>query len=517
MNSFLQRHVAQVLGMVKGWDRLRLRGTIRSISHAAGLSQFLSYSGRLLKDFKEYALASSRQVKEAAMEVGERAGRPAEYLGNPGVSKEEVALDIARRDGIKQGLICTLSAVEPCWSFDLWKNPANGHVELRQAYRKCLHIYQYYQHPVFGFMHVRLQTWLPFTQHVCLNGREWLGRQMDKRGLGYMRRDNCFVWLQDVAAAQRLLDAQARFDWQPALAVLGRRVCPVIPQVLKPYDVEYYWSIDESEWATDVMFRSEAELAALYPNLIRHAMESFGSRDVMRFLGQRVPLVGPSHPHDYREVVTDLKGRPEGIRVKHRLAHNSVKMYNKQGSVLRVETTLNNVRELKTPRKVKGKVVWKPMRKGVADARGRAEVSDAANERYLEAIASIDTPVTLQKLTETLSRPKSWNGQKVRGLNLLGEQDAKLLEVVGRGEFLLHGLRNRDLQAAFFPTATDDPREKRRRSGQMSRKLRMLRAHGLLQKLPHTHRYQVSPRGRQVITALIAARQADIAKLTKAA
>ena len=111
----------------------------------------------------------------------------------------------------------------------------------------------------------------------------------------------------------------------------------------------------------------------------------------------------------------------------------------------------------------------------------------------------------------------TYNHQPVRGLNLLGEQDASLLQTVGRGEYLLNGFRNRDLQAALFKQETDDPAEQRRRSGQITRKLRMLRAHGLIQKVPHTHRYQVTTKGRQVIAALHAAREADIAKLLKAA
>ena len=517
MKVFLQRHAQSVIGVLSGWDRLRFRGTLRAISHAVGLSRFLSCNGKFLKGFGEYALSSSRQVRAAAVGVAEQAGRPVHHLDNPGASKEEVARYYAGRDGIKQGLICAVTAVEPCWSFDIVKDRSSGYIELRQAYRKCLHVYHYYIHPVFGFLHVRLQTWLPFNQHICLNGREWLSRQMDNRSIRYLRRDNCFLWVSDVPQAQELLDQQVRFDWRPALDALARSTNPVLAQVLAPYQVEYYWSIEESEWATDFMFRSEARLSELYGTLIRHGMETLGSRQVMRFLGQRVPASGNSHSHDYREIVTTLKGRPEGICLKHRLGNNSVKMYNKQGSVLRVETTLNRLRELKSPRRENGKVVWKRMRKSVADARRRAQVSQAANRRYVQAMASVGVPTCLKTLTESLSRPVIWNSKRVRGLNLLGEEDAKLLEVVVRGEFLINGFRNRDLQASLFTDGTDDPAEKRRRSGRITRKLRMLRAHGLIQKIPHTHRYLVSEKGHQVITALTAARQADVAKLTKAA
>jgi hypothetical protein len=503
--------------MLKGWDRIRLRGTLRSIAHCEGLSRFLSVTKRMLKGFGKFAEESSHEVREAALAAAEREECHKEYLYNPGVNKEQLAREIARRDGITQGLICVLSAVEPCWGFQLDTDRTRGELQLRKAYRKGLHVYHYYLHPIFGFMHVRLDTWLPFDLHICINGREWLARQMEQAGIESLRKENCFLWTSDMAGAQKLLDKQVRFKWGPKLDQLAQAINPLMPSLLAPYDMQYYWSMEESEWATDFMFRSTAQLSQLYPSLIRHGMESLGSRDVMRFLGQRVPLHGNSHRRDCREIVTDIKQRQEGIRIKHRLQHNSVKMYNKQGSVLRVETTLNNMRELKSPRCEKGKIVWKQLRKGIADARQRAKLSDAANERYLDAMACVGTPTPLKTLTESLSRPATLQGRRVRGLNLLGEQDAKLLQVVGRGEFLISGFRNRDLQTALYPQPAADPAEKRRLSGKVTRQLRMLRAHRLIKKLSHTHRYIMTHKGRQLVTALMAAREADVAKLAKAA
>lgn len=517
MLSFLQQHASRVIGFLKGWDRMRLRGTLRCLAHGKGMASFFQSSGRRLEDFKQYVTWSTQRLRDSADEIAARSNRPLIYLNNPGVSKEEVARQVAKKDGIEQGLICILTAVEPCWTFRLVHNKAGQGLGIASSFGKCQHVYHYHLHPIFGLMHLRLQTWMPFNLHLCLNGREWLSRQMDSAGLKYLRKENCFTWIKDVAAAQRLLDEQVRFDWEPALAGIVREMNPAIAEVVKPYTPDYYWSIEESEWASDVMFGSEAELSLLYEALIRHGMETFGSRDVMRFLGQRVPARGNAHPRDYRQIMTDLKSRPEGIRIKHRLGKNTVKMYNKQGTVLRVETTLNNVRKLKTPRNEEGRVVWKEMRKGVVDARRRAEVSDAANERYLEALAAVGTPAPLKTLTQGLSSPATWNGQRVRGLNLFAEEDAKLLQAVGRGEFLINGFRNRDLQAVFFAAPSEDPSERRRRSGKITRKLRLLRAHGLIHKLAHTHRYVVSEKGRQLIAAIAAAANADIATLAKAA
>lgn len=516
MYSFVQQHLSSVIGWISGWDRMRLRGTLRLLANVSGMRAFLAYTGRLLKDFGQVALESSRLIRKASLEAAEAAHRPVVHLPSAWVDKEQQARQIAQVDGVKEGLICVLTAVESCMSFDIRSNKQAGKLELIAAPRKCQHLYHYFMHPVFGFMHVRLQTWLPFNQFICINGREWLRRQMDEAGIGYMKKDNCFVWIEDIEAAQTLLNDQVGFDYEKALGELGAIVNPGLGRIVDRWQGQYYWSIDESEWATDLMFRSEAELSRLYPALVRHGMHSLACPDVMRFLGQRVPAEGGVYAGCKREVVVDTKRRPEGVRIKHRVGRNSVKMYNKQGSVLRVETTLNNMRELKAPRQGKnGKIVWQRMRKGVCDIARRAQVSEASNRRYLEAMAAVSTPAPLKELTDLLARATVWNGRRVRGLNLLGD-DARLLEAIAGGELLINGFRNRDVQAALFGAATDDPQQKRRRSGQVTRKLRMLRAHGLIQKVSRTHRYVVMDKGRQVIAAIMAAREADVQKLLRA-
>jgi hypothetical protein len=516
MMSFIQRHADKIIGKISGWDRLRFRGTLRMLAHAVGLSRFLSYKGVLLKDFGRYAQDVSERTREASLEVARAAGREVLYVRDSQASKEDLARAIQQRDGIQDGLICVLTAVENCGSYQVRGNRQTHLLELRHERRKCLHLYHYYQHPEFGLMHVRLQSWLPLTVFIGLNGREWLSRQMDRAGIGYLRRDNCFPWIADVAGAQELLRQQVRWDWNAALGALARQVNPALSQVVGDYAVDYYWSLEESEWATDVMFRDGRELSQLYGPLIRHGMESLGSRDVLRFLGHKVPAWGLS-PRLALEVTSDLKARPEGIRLKHRVGANAVKMYNKQESVLRFETTLNNMREMKAPRRQGGKVVYRQMRKGVGDIARRAAVSQATNNRYMQAMAAVEDTTPLKDLTADLARPVVQGARRARGLNPLGENDARLLEIVSDGKYLITGFRNRDLQQAWFKDPATDPAEQRRRSGKVSRLLWLLRAHGLIKKTGGAYRYHVTNQGRQIIAAILAARAADTAKLARAA
>jgi hypothetical protein len=519
VNSFLQRHSQSVTGMLSGFDRVRFRGTLRLLANASGLVCLLGYLGILLKDFKEYAQSASEQIKSASLEMASTTGRPIRYLSDPSIRKEEVARQIAVEDGITQGLICVLSAVEPCWSFHVHRNRQEKRLELVSGYRKCLHLYHYYQHPLMGFMHARLQTWFPFNLFVCINGREWLARQMDQAQIDYVRRENCFTHVEDVAAAQSLLDRQLKTNWPAVLGRIGQQVNPGLDVLLARRPVDYYWSAEETEWASDVMFRKPAQLASLYPRLIRHGMESLGSVDVMRFLGQADKA--QIHGNFMGEVVSDLKQRPEGMRIKHRVDHNAVKMYDKQESVLRVETIINNTRQLKVLRRkegqTKGKPTWQKMRKGVADLKRRAQVSQACNERYLNAMATVEQTVSLGKITEKLCQPVIWKQKRSRALNPLSHQDLTLLEAAGRGEFMINGLRNRDIQQLLYAAHAKDKVEKKRQSAAVTRKLRLLRAHGLIRKVSSTHRYMVTDKGRLAISVILAARNADAPKLAKAA
>jgi hypothetical protein len=342
---------------------------------------------------------------------------------------------------------------------------------------------------------------------------------MDQAGLRYRRRDNCFVWIEDWERAQHLLDEQLQTAWPTLLNRLLEQANPALG-IVDDHPTPYYWSMEEGEWASDVAFAAPSALVALAPRLFRHAWLNFDSGDVMRFLGRKTTAQGP-YGQFAGDVVTDLKRRAEGTRIKHRLNANWIKMYDKQGSVLRVETVINDPRDMKVYRTKEGdeggEKSWQRLRKGVADVHRRAEVSQAANERYLEALASVDESRSLAEVAEAVCQPVTWHGQRARALNPLAEEDARLLEAVNRGEFAINGFRNRDLRGLLFDQPPKDDAERRRQSAAVTRRLRLLRAHGLIHKVPKTHRYQISPHGREVINALLAARQTSIQKLTQAA
>jgi hypothetical protein len=520
MKEFIAKHRTVVAGVLSGFDRLVFRGTLRLISFPKGMMGYLWAKQVRLTEFGDYVERVSERLKQASKAMAERLGRAVKYVSSAGESKEELARGIAEREKIREGLVCVLSCVEPCQSFEVYRNRETGRLELVARRRKCLFLYHYWKHREFGFMHGRVQSWFPFSMQVCLNGREWLARQMDGEGMKYARQDNCFPWVEDWSRAQELLREQLRRNWPKLLGEIAAELNPLHREMFADTPVRYYWSTYQSEWGIDVVFQQADVLRRLYPRLVQHAITTLGSTDVLRYLGRRVTLAGEVPKNFHGEVVSDLKGREEGVRIKHRVNGNSVKMYDKAftevGSVLRAETTIHQGEEFRVYRRKEGdaggKKSWRPLRRGVADLHRRAELSRRSAERYLDALAGVEEQTTLEELIEQLGQRQQWQGRKVRALHAVGE-DRRLLQAVSRGEFALNGFRNGDLRQILLGAPAQGEGEERRRSAWMSRQLRLLRAHGIIRKVNGTHRYHLTTKGRKATTAILTALRCSVAEL----
>jgi hypothetical protein len=521
MQEFIAKHQEKIAGTLSGFDRLVFRGHLRSIAHPQGMMSYLWTNQVYLKNFGHHVEIVTKRLKEASLAEAKACGRPVEYLNSSQIDKETIARNILARDGVRSGLVCVLSCLEPCWKFEIHRNREKKRLELQLRPGKCLFVYHYQIHPILGFLNARIQTWFPFSIQICLNGREWLARQMHAAGLDYWQQDNCFPWIANWTKAQRLMDRQLKTKWPKLLNGIARQLNPIHGEIFRKHPLSYYWSTYQHEWALDVAFHFAADLRHFYPRWINHAMTTFSSPDVMRFLGKHTTLSGQLHQNFSGEVVSDFKRRAEGVRVKHSVNGNSVKLYDKaytpKGSVLRAEATFHNGDDFRVYRRKegdrKGPRTWRRLRRGVADLHRRAQLSHKAAARYLDAFATVDDFTTLDQLLQRLEQPRQWHGRRVRALRPLAE-DRALLSAINQGEFTINGFRNRDLRAIFFPQTTNDKKQMRRHSAWISRKLRLLRAHALITKIPGTHRYQLTSTGRKTIVAILSALRSTVAQLT---
>jgi hypothetical protein len=511
MDQFILRHHDHIYGVLGGFDRMLFRGTLRSISYVEGMMKFLNSQHLLLKHFGVYVQKISNELKRHITTFALEAHRPLLFVRSSRESKEDIARLIMERDGIVDGLICILSASEPCQSYSVRGNAKDKKLELVSELRKCLHYYFYYVDREFGFMHIRIQSWLPMTIQVYINGREYLARELDKAGIGYERRDNCFARIDNLPEAQRLLDRLTTRKWERVFNAFAKCINPWLHDT-QSFPVQgYYWTAAQMEFATDVMFHSQEVLEQYYPAFVRHAIDTMHSKDVLRFLGRRITI------RFNGEIQTEILTRIEGIRVKHRIDVNSIKMYNKQGTVLRIEVTINNPRLFKVWRKTtrhgKDTMAWIPMRKAIVDLPRLVAISRAANKRYLQALAVIGEECPSRKFFDPISIAKEHNHHHYRPLHPVSEQDSRLLEAVASANAVFQGIKNKEMREIIHQLSRYKNSTPKQLSAAASRLLKLLCAHGLIYKVPKTQYYRSTQLGRLVSASAVNFRNKNIALL----
>lgn len=495
MKTFLEKYGDRITGTISCFDRLLFKGYL-PLTWPKAMEKLIAREGLKIKDFKDFVQSCSQQLKDHAKAVAEESDRSYLHLTGP-VRKEDLARDIAERDKITEGLVCILSVVESCQSFAVM--PAEGRPKIVNRGRKCLCLYYYFLDRELGLVHVRLQTWFPFTVQIYLNGHDWLAGKLERHGIDFHKHENSFVWIDDIKRAQRFANALVKKKWPRILSAFARRVNPLMKGLLK--GMGYYWVTDQAEYATDILFRSRGVLKDLYEKLLERATLRFSAEDVMTFLGRKL------NGNFKGEIQGDLKKkRWPGARVKHRIKGNWIKMYDKHGCKLRVETVINRAYEFKVRRLGvrKGERVlgWFPMAKGVSNLYRYAEVSLSANERYLNALANFEDPSEGRLELRKLAQPKRTGGRSYRGFNPAAEDDIALFESVLRGEHAIQGFRNADIRCRILKESREI-RQRRRQSAYVSRLLKRLHVHGLIAKIPRSRRWRITSRGHQVLGAAL--------------
>jgi hypothetical protein len=294
VEQFLTKHKEMITGNISAFDRMILKGYL-PISYPESAENFFSKNKMLLKEFKAFTTTQTELLKTHAIQMAQHEERPYEYLREH-VRKEEYVRQIIERDGITEGLICVLAINEENHSFGL--RYGKGRPHLQRCSPRCLTLYFYYLDRHFGFMHIRLSTWMPFTIQVYVNQHDWLARQMSAKGLPYRQVENAFVEIADTAKVQKIADRFPTLPWESILHAFARRVNPLLKTIFS--GMEYYWVIDQAEYATDIIFKDHFRLDELFKKFSTHAAVCFQAEDIMRFMGRKL----------HGNFITDIKYRP---------------------------------------------------------------------------------------------------------------------------------------------------------------------------------------------------------------
>lgn len=513
MEDFVSKFKDRIIGVQQGFDHILIKGYIRDFQIDQRFNYYICKEGYLLKTYKNFVLKKRDELKLHIDKTAEETGCYREFITSHKREQLDIAKELVAKNPEKEGLICILSSIEPCYSTTVRKNAKSGMLERRYEPRKCTHHYFYYNDREFGIMYVKLQSWLPYTINIYINGKEYLKRQLEKKGIKYSSYNNSITSVEDMNKAQKISDKFIEKKWYTVFDVFAKRInifTKEIEEILGR--AAYSWCMDYSEYATDILFKDRESLTEIYPKLVEYASLCQGGENIYTFFGKKL------HGNATGEAVSDRKNYWEqGFRVKFAMNKNSIKMYDKD-SVLRIETTINNSRAFKIH--TQGK--WLPMGKSISNMYRIAEISKKCNERYLNSLAVLNCNTNIDKEIESLCHTKTTKltskisdckPRPYGAFNLLRDSTCKLFNTLMNGAYSITGFTRKEITQSLINIKafkTSELNNMKKLVGKVTRLLAKLRAHGLITMYPKTFKYRVTQKGQEIISRILLFKKMDI-------
>jgi hypothetical protein len=481
-----ERYRDRLSGVLSCYDRIVITGTLPGICYAGGMSSFLYAKGIRIFDYARFAEPLRERIRQRAEQLAAEQGARIEYIAKTHIRKEEVVAKVLAARGEQPGLVHVISAMEACESYRPWHDKASGQTYLKPDSGKCLHYYFYFIDEQLGLCYLRVPTWCPFRLQFYCNGHSWLARKLTAAGIEFTLADNALVQVADIERAQTLADSLGPQELHRRLDRYAERLCPVG----EVFGQRYHWSLMQVEYSTDLIFRSAATLKPLYEQLSRQAVLAVKAEQVASFLGKKITA------QLAQEIGSRFATRIDGTCIKHRFGKTGVKMYDKFGRLLRLETTTNDVSFFKHHRKVEhhdghSTRELAPLKKTIYSLIDLREILAACNRRYLEFLSALEDTSSGERDLARLSAPKPHDDRTIKGLNFFAPTEQKLLRALQRPEFNIHGLRRADLKGFLAEFS----------ASRLSRELHRLRVLGLIKRVARSYRYYLTRLGRAAIAA----------------
>jgi hypothetical protein len=490
-----ERYCKELDGVLSCYDRVVITGNIQSFCYAQGMTHYLYQQEIRIFDYAKFAEPLRERIRENAEALAQANGVKIEFVrsGKKDFRKENRVQQVLKKRGDQPGLVHIFGAMEACSSYRPWHDKATGKTYLKPGSSKCMTYYFYFMDEQLGLCYLRVPTWSPFRLQFYFNGHNWLANQLKQRGIAYKMSDNAFVHIDDYTIANQLAN---EFDVEilhQRLDEFAQQYCPVIVEL----KLTYYWSIMQSEYATDLVFKSRDTLQAFYPHLLETLTHAVKPADMATFLGRKL------NGNYQGEMGNRFNKRWIGSRIKHQMGPVSIKMYDKFNLILRIETTVNNVAFFKQYRQVQHRdgsttMGWAPMKKTIHSLPALREVLSAANQRYLKFISSIATPQVGVEQLHRLAETKTEDQHRHKGFNLFSEEDTCLFRTLLQGEFFISGFTNKQLRTQYLSHKS---------ASQVTRLLKRLRIHGVIKKIGKRYKYYLTDFGRQTAAMALKLRE----------
>lgn len=281
-----ERYSDEIQGILHCYDRVIITGSLHPLCYAKGMTKYLYMQGILIFKYGEqFAEPLKEQIRSNAETVAQENKLAIEFISKrKAFRKEDRIQEILKERGTHPGLVHIFSAMEGCQAYRPWRDPETGACYVKPVQKKCLHYYFYFIDAELGLCYLRVPTWSPFRLQFYFNGHNELAARLKQEGVDFEMADNAFLMTSDFEKANQLA---AEFDIESFHAKLNQYAsdyCPVVDDL----NLDYSWSIMQAEYATDVVFRSQATVEAMFPHLIESLIQAVKPADIATFLGRKL-------------------------------------------------------------------------------------------------------------------------------------------------------------------------------------------------------------------------------------
>src|SRR5574344_2545830 len=500
--NIIEQNKEKINGILETFDRMIINGYLLNLCNYRQFLYYLIQNDIKLKDFDKFALEQTSllcnhidsYIKENEIETI--------YLNSSKNDKNDIVMQELKKNPNKKGLIASLSTVEICNTMSVKPNHETQKLEVTSRPTKCKHYYFYYNDSEFGLMYLKIQTWFPYNVQIYINGREYLSKLFDKNDIKYEMYNNSFSYIENFEKAQKLADGILNQKISDSFDGLIEKINIHLPKIKEIFSHSYYWCIDQCEFATDINFKSRDDLSLFYKTLVETTYFAFSSEDIYSFFGRNISKI---HNFSKGEIVSDLRHRYQGYRIKFKINNNQIKMYDK-GNNLKIEVTINNPKDFKDKKNKEnyetGEITetkeWIPMGKSISNLYRYVEISKNITKRYIDALPNINANEISLNEIKKISTRKEADNKVYSAFNILNEDTLNLFDEISKGEYLINGFSNKFIRKNLYKNSED-----KKLINKTTRTLSKLKAHGIIKKVARKNKYYLTTDGRKIITSLL--------------
>lgn len=481
----IARSVAEVLREhvpleVEGIDRMYLNVYVPALQREGGVASFFRFH-------RGHPFASSALMDPISKKfVGEMEQFAQDHdiamvQFRKGERKDDIAAEHLKNFEPEEGVLFIGKAQEktPVFRTERRRNEKTGvcYPWLVRSTAMVNHFYVYCVDGDFGPFFLKFCTYFPYNAKLCLNGHEYLKRQLRRKGIGFEALDNGLLSCEDPKRAQAICDGLSAEKIDALLRKWLRKLPHPFTGKDRQAGYRYQVSILQAEFSLTQVLDRPVSGRVFFENVIRENLDIGRPSQVQLIFERRVNRRTPGRFRT--RVITE--GVIPSLHVDYK--NSRIKQYHKEGRALRTETTINNTRDFGIGKQLKNLPALR-------------EVGFRANRRLLDVQTVSQDCAIGEQAFDRVVQPIEVGGQRASALRFGDPRVQALFTVLTLFSLNLRGFTNQEMRPLLAQLLGLDPAHYP--VGRMTYDLRRLRLHGIIQRIPRSHRYQLTPDGLRI-------------------